>query len=72
MSRNVKNKSIGTATVEVRPVMTIQEAHDVSGLHERTIARHCNSGKIQAAHIGGRWLINREAFMNQILGNPAA
>ena len=51
---------------EFAQMMSIHEVYAITGLHERTIARHCRSGEIKAVRVGNRWLVDRAALMNQL------
>lgn len=55
-----------------RMVFSIDEIAEALGLHRNTVSEAVNNGTIRARHVGGRWLIPKQAFQEFLDGrdNP--
>lgn len=49
--------------------ITVQEAHEASGIDKQKLLRMCRAGDIPARKVGKRWFIPARAFGEWLLGD---
>jgi len=54
-------------TTATETIISIRQVAEFMGVHERTVYRLANSGKIPGFKLGGKWLFDR-ALIRQWLG----
>lgn len=70
MSNDVFVNGFGLS--ELPPLLTTQQAAAILNVHQRTVARMCELGKLKAVRVMSVWRINRDALFDFVMCGDAS
>lgn len=62
----------GFGLSELPPLLTTQQAAAILNVHQRTVARMCELGKLKAVRVMSVWRINRDALFDLVMCGDAS
>lgn len=70
MSNDVFVNGFGLS--ELSPLLTTQQAAAILNVHQRTVARMCELGKLKAVRVMSVWRVNRDALFDFVMCGDAS